>query len=117
MIKLDALQPNAAVRGILEQLALGDTLRDECLPHLKVDDSLSNPPFSDSDWCGELLKDDERWVYGTPRAGNASYARVQRSIHHLAPTGVAGFVLASGSMASSQSGEGEIFHETTAGAA
>jgi len=33
---------------------------------------------------------------------------VQHFIHHLAPTGLAGFVLANGSMSSNQSGEGEI---------
>jgi type I restriction enzyme M protein len=69
---------------------------------------LANPPFNDSDWRGELLKHDKRWVYGTPPAGNANYAWVQHFIHHLAPTGLAGFVLANGSMSSNQSGEGEI---------
>src|SRR4030095_11778766 len=57
---------------------------------------------------GELLKDDKRWAYGTPPAGSANYAWVQHFIHHLAPTGLAGFVLANGSMSSNQSGEGEI---------
>jgi type I restriction enzyme M protein len=33
---------------------------------------------------------------------------VQHFIHHLSPTGLAGFVLANGSMSSNQSGEGEI---------
>ena len=69
---------------------------------------LANPPFNDSDWRGELLKDDKRWAYGTPPAGNANFAWVQHFIHHLAPTGLAGFVLANGSMSSNQSGEGEI---------
>ena len=69
---------------------------------------LANPPFNDSDWRGELLKDDKRWAFGTPPAGNANYAWVQHFIHHLAPTGLAGFVLANGSMSSNQSGEGEI---------
>jgi type I restriction enzyme M protein len=69
---------------------------------------LANPPFNDSDWRGELLKDDKRWKYGTPPAGNANFAWVQHFIHHLAPTGLAGFVLANGSMSSNQSGEGEI---------
>jgi type I restriction enzyme M protein len=75
---------------------------------MKADYVLANPPFNDSDWRGELLKDDKRWVYGTPPAGNANYAWVQHFIHHLAPTGLAGFVLANGSMSSNQSGEGEI---------
>ena len=61
-----------------------------------------------SDWRGELLKDDKRWVYGVPPAGNANFAWVQHFIYHLAPTGLAGFVLANGSMSSNQSGEGEI---------
>jgi type I restriction enzyme M protein len=69
---------------------------------------LANPPFNDSDWRGELLKDDKRWVYGVPPAGNANYAWIQHFVHHLAPTGQAGFVLANGSMSSNQSGEGEI---------
>jgi type I restriction enzyme M protein len=69
---------------------------------------LANPPFNDSDWRGELLKDDKRWVYGVPPAGNANFAWVQHFLHHLAPSGIAGFVLANGSMSSNQSGEGEI---------
>jgi len=69
---------------------------------------LANPPFNDSDWRGDLLKDDKRWVYGAPPAGNANFAWVQHFIYHLAPTGIAGFVLANGSMSSNQSGEGEI---------
>src|SRR5581483_1569632 len=66
---------------------------------------LANPPFNDSDWRGELLRDDKRWVYGVPPAGNANYAWVQHFIHHLAPGCIAGFVLANGSMSSNQSGE------------
>jgi len=69
---------------------------------------LANPPFNDSDWRGDLLKDDKRWAYGTPPAGNANFAWVQHFIHHLSPTGTAGFVLANGSMSSNTSGEGEI---------
>src|SRR5262249_8039472 len=62
----------------------------------------------DSDWRGELLKNDKRWAFGVPPAGNANFAWVQHFIHHLAGTGLAGFVLANGSMSSNQSGEGEI---------
>jgi type I restriction enzyme M protein len=75
---------------------------------LKADWVMANPPFNDSDWRGELLKEDKRWVYGIPPAGNANFAWVQHFIYHLAPTGLAGFVLANGSMSSNQSGEGEI---------
>ena len=69
---------------------------------------LANPPFNDSDWRGGLLKDDKRWKFGTPPERNANYAWVQHFVHHLAPKGMAGFVLANGSMSSNQSGEGEI---------
>jgi type I restriction enzyme M protein len=99
---------NLAIRGIDAQIAHGDTFHNDRHPDLKADYLLANPPFNDSDWRGELLEDDKRWVYGTPPAGNANYAWVQHFIHHLAPTGLAGFVLANGSMSSSQSGEGEI---------
>ena len=75
---------------------------------LKADFILANPPFNDSDWKGELLKDDARWKYGVPPAGNANFAWVQHFIHHLSPVGIAGFVLANGSMSSNTSGEGEI---------
>jgi len=43
-----------------------------------------------------------------PPTGNANFAWVQHFIYHLAPTGLAGFVLANGSMSTNQSGEGEI---------
>src|SRR3954467_13219925 len=99
---------NLAIRGIDAQIAHGDTFHTDKHPDLKADYVLANPPFNDSDWRGELLKDDKRWAYGVPHAGNANYAWVQHFIHHLAPTGLAGFVLANGSMSSNQSGEGEI---------
>jgi type I restriction enzyme M protein len=99
---------NLAIRGIDAQIAHGDTFHNDRHPDLKADYVLANPPFNDSDWRGELLKDDQRWVYGTPPAGNANYAWVQHFVHHLAPTGLAGFVLANGSMSSNQSSEGEI---------
>jgi len=99
---------NLAIRGIDGQIAHGDTFHNDKHPDLKADYVLANPPFNDSDWRGELLKDDKRWVYGTPPAGNANFAWVQHFIHHLAPTGIAGFVLANGSMSSNQSGEGDI---------
>ena len=99
---------NLAIRGIDAQVAQGDTFHNDKHPDLKADYVLANPPFNDSDWRGELLKDDKRWVYGVPPAGNANFAWVQHIIHHLAPTGLAGFVLANGSMSSNQSGEGDI---------
>jgi len=99
---------NLAIRGIDAQIAHGDTFHNDRHPDLKADYVLANPPFNDSDWRGELLKGDPRWVYGVPPAGNANYAWVQHFIRHLSPTGLAGFVLANGSMSSNQSGEGEI---------
>src|SRR5215510_7273567 len=99
---------NLAIRGIDAQIAHGDSFHADKHPDLKADYVLANPPFNDSDWRGELLKGDKRWIYGVPPASNANYAWVQHIISHLAPTGLAGFVLANGSMSSNQSGEGEI---------
>jgi type I restriction enzyme M protein len=101
---------NLAIRGIDGNLGKehADSFHRDLHPDLKADYVLANPPFNDSDWRGELLKDDKRWKYGTPPTGNANFAWVQHMIHHLAPTGYAGFVLANGSMSSNQSGEGEI---------
>ena len=99
---------NLAIRGIDAQIGHGDTFHSDRHPDLKADYVLANPPFNDSDWRGELLKEDKRWAYGVPPAGNANFAWVQHFLHHLAPSGTAGFVLANGSMSSNQSGEGEI---------
>src|SRR6266516_2353192 len=99
---------NLALRGIEGQIAHGDTFHNDRHPDLKADFILANPPFNISDWGGERLAGDRRWQYGTPPKGNANFAWVQHIAHHLAPAGVAGFVLANGSMSSNQSGEGEI---------
>jgi type I restriction enzyme M protein len=99
---------NLAIRGIDGKIAHGDSLHNDQHPDLKADFVLANPPFNDSDWRGELLREDKRWQYGVPPTGNANFAWVQHFVHHLAPTGTAGFVLANGSMSSNQSGEGEI---------
>jgi type I restriction enzyme M protein len=99
---------NLAIRGIDGQIAHGDTFHNDRHPDLKADFILANPPFNVSDWGGERLRDDKRWKYGVPPAGNANFAWVQHIVHHLAPAGLAGFVLSNGSMSSNQSGEGEI---------
>jgi type I restriction enzyme M protein len=101
---------NLAIRGIEAHLGSehADSFRRDLHPDLKADYVLANPPFNDSDWSGAQLRDDPRWKYGVPPAGNANFAWVQHFIHHLAPTGIAGFVLANGSMSSNQSGEGDI---------
>jgi type I restriction enzyme M protein len=102
---------NLAIRGIdssqvkwnNEGSFLNDLHKD-----LKADYVIANPPFNDSDWGGDLLRKDGRWKYGVPPEGNANYAWVQHFIYHLAPSGMAGFVLAKGSLTSKTSGEGEI---------
>ena len=99
---------NLAIRGIEGRIGHGDSFHDDRHPDLKADFILANPPFNVSDWGGERLAEDRRWRYGAPPKGNANFAWVQHIVHHLAPAGVAGFVLANGSMSSSQSGEGAI---------
>lgn len=103
---------NLAIRGIdssqvkwnSEGSFLNDAHKD-----LKADFIIANPPFNVSDWSGELLRNDGRWQYGIPPTGNANYAWIQHFIHHLTPVGgVAGFVLAKGSLTSNTSGEGDI---------
>ncbi len=101
---------NLAIRGI--EADLGEENADSFLrdlhKDLKADYILANPPFNMSDWGGDKLRDDVRWKYGVPPVGNANFAWVQHFIHHLAPTGMAGFVLANGSMSSNTGGEGDI---------
>lgn len=75
---------------------------------LKADYVIANPPFNDSDWSGDLLRKDGRWKYGVPPSGNANYAWIQHFLYHLSPSGIAGFVLAKGSLTSKTSGEGDI---------
>ncbi|MEO0085571.1 MAG: class I SAM-dependent DNA methyltransferase, partial [candidate division WOR-3 bacterium] len=101
---------NLAIRGIEGQIAWNSegSFRNDAFKDLRADFVLANPPFNDSDWDGDQLREDKRWKFGVPPVGNANFAWVQHFIHHLAPTGMAGFVLANGSMSSNQSGEGEI---------
>jgi len=98
---------NLAVRGIdadIKWNSEGSFHKDE-LRDLKADFVLANPPFNISDWGGDRLREDVRWKYGVPPASNANFAWIQHILHHLAPSGVAGVVLANGSMSSTQSGE------------
>jgi type I restriction enzyme M protein len=101
---------NLAIRGIDANLGPehADSFHHDLHRDLKADYVLANPPFNSSDWGGERLREDKRWKFGVPPAGNANFAWVQHFIHHVTPTGLAGFVLANGSMSSNQSGEGEI---------
>ncbi len=85
---------NLAIRGIEGQIAHGDTFHNDQHPDLKADFILANPPFNVSDWGGQRLTDDKRWQYGNPPPRNANFAWVQHIVHHLAPRGTAGFVVA-----------------------
>ena len=85
---------NLAIRGIEGQIAYGDSFHNDRHPDLKADFILANPPFNVSDWGGERLMDDIRWRFGVPPNRNANFAWVQHIVHHLAPDGTAGFVLA-----------------------
>jgi len=101
---------NLAIRGIDGNIGPhnADKFHNDLHKDLKADFILANPPFNISDWGGERLREDARWKFGAPPSGNANYAWVQHMVHKLAPSGIAGFVLANGSMSSNQSGEGEI---------
>lgn len=101
---------NLAIRGIDANLGdeNADTFHNDLHRDMKFDYILANPPFNISNWGGKRLRDDKRWTFGTPPERNANFAWVQHIISHLAPNGVAGFVLANGSLSTNTSGEGEI---------
>ena len=101
---------NMAVRGINADFGPyhADTFTNDLHPALKADFILANPPFNYHPWHQEELLEDVRWKYGVPPAGNANYAWIQHMIHHLAPNGKIGLVLANGALSSQSSGEGEI---------
>jgi type I restriction enzyme M protein len=99
---------NLAIHGLSGEIALGNSLLDDQHPGLRADFVLANPPFNMKSWGADQVADDARWKYGTPPDSNANYAWIQHFIHHLAPDGRAGFVLANGSLTSNSSGEGEI---------
>lgn len=101
---------NLAIRGIDANLGNvpEDTFLNDQHPTMKADFIMANPPFNLSPWGADKLKEDQRWQYGMPPAGNANFAWMQHMIWHLAPTGRIGMVLANGSLSSTTSGEGEI---------
>ena len=103
-------QMNLAIRGIEANLGSynADTFFNDCHPTLRADFILANPPFNLSGWGADKLKDDVRWQYGMPPAGNANFAWLQHMIYHLAPNGKIGMVLANGALSSQSGGEGEI---------
>ena len=101
---------NLAIRGIEADLgdSNGDTFHDDKHKALRADYILANPPFNIKDYGQESLLEDPRWKYDVPPKGNANYAWIQHMIHHLAPNGKIGLVLANGALSSQSSGEGEI---------
>ncbi|WCF07662.1 type I restriction-modification system subunit M [Paenibacillus thiaminolyticus] len=101
---------NLAIRGIDSNLgeSHADTFHNDLHKNLKADYILANPPFNISDWGGDRLTEDARWSFGVPPTGNANYAWIQHMVNKLAPNGVAGFVLANGSMSTSTTAEFEI---------
>jgi len=101
---------NLAVHGLDGDIgqAYGSTFTNDQHKTLRADYILANPPFNISDWDGDKLTDDPRWVHGIPPAGNANYAWLQHMLARLSNRGRAGIVLSNGSMSSQQSGEGEI---------
>ena len=94
---------NLAIRGITADLgdANGDTFHDDKHKTLRADFIMANPPFNISDYGQPSLLEDPRWIYDIPPSGNANYAWIQHMISKLSPRGVAGFVLANGSLSTS----------------
>lgn len=101
---------NLAIRGILGDIRWNQegTLKRDAFPDERFDFILANPPFNISDWDGDQLREDHRWRFGTPPVGNANFAWMAHVHHHLSANGIAGVVMANGSMSSMQSGEGDI---------
>ncbi len=101
---------NLAIHGLSGEVRYteGGSLLDDAFPTLKADFVMANPPFNQSQWSTPAILDDVRWAHGTPPTGNANYAWIQHFLHHLAPDGRAGFVMANGSLTTMTSGEGKI---------
>jgi type I restriction enzyme M protein len=101
---------NLAIRGLDANLGgqNADSFHNDLHKDLRADFILANPPFNMSDWGGDRLREDARWRFGIPPVNNANYAWIQHFIHHLSPTGIAGFVMANGSMSTNTASEGEI---------
>lgn len=100
---------NLGIRGIEADLgSYNDTFSADQHKNEKFDYILANPPFNLKNWGGENLREDVRWEYGTPPAGNANFAWMQHMIWHLNASGKIGLVLANGSLSSQTSGEGDI---------
>lgn len=101
---------NLAVHGLDGNIGetYGSTFTNDQHKTLRADYILANPPFNIKDWDGDKLKEDPRWVYGTPPVGNANYAWLQHMLARLSKNGRAGVVLAKGSLTSQTNNEGAI---------
>jgi type I restriction enzyme M protein len=99
---------NLAIHGISGDIRLGDSLLDDQFAGARADYVMANPPFNMKKWGAASVANDARWEYGEPPDGNANYAWIQHFIHHLVPSGRAGFVMANGSLTSNTNGEGKI---------
>jgi type I restriction enzyme M protein len=101
---------NLAIHGLSGEVKYteGGSLLDDAFANVKADFVMANPPFNQSEWSTPAILDDVRWKHGVPPTGNANYAWIQHFLHHLAPDGRAGFVMANGSLTTMTSGEGAI---------
>jgi type I restriction enzyme M protein len=99
---------NLAIHGLTNDVKLGDSLLDDKFAGARADFVMANPPFNMKKWGAASVAKDARWAYGEPPDGNANFAWIQTFIHHLTPSGRAGFVMSNGSLTSNASGEGEI---------
>jgi type I restriction enzyme M protein len=101
---------NLAIHGLSGEIRYTDSgsLLDDAFPSLKADYVMANPPFNQKEWSTPAILDDARWAHGVPPTGNANYAWIQHFLHHLAPDGRAGFVMANGSLTTMAGGEGHI---------
>ena len=85
-----------------------DSFLDDQHRGRRADVVLANPPFNQSEWGFEALRDDPCWRFGIPPAGNANYAWLQHVLSHVAPGGRAGVVLANGALSVARAGQAEI---------
>ncbi len=101
---------NLAIHGLSGEVQYneGGSLLNDAFATLRADYVMANPPFNQKEWSTPAILDDVRWAHGTPPTGNANYAWIQHFLHHLAPGGRAGFVMANGSLTTMTSGEGQI---------
>lgn len=92
---------NAILHNIELSIKNGDTLLNDCLPDLKADYIISNPPFNLKDWGADLLNSNDPRIIGKINKNNANYMWIQHFIYHLNDKGRAGFVISNGALTSS----------------